>query len=78
MARVGLWPLLALFTACGSQGGSSSSNGEAAVSLRGLVPGPNPFIVFAQLSVSPPTQVTEIAYTVQPRPGTASKPVRVS
>lgn len=49
-----------------------------AVSLSGLEPGPNTFIAFAHLSVRPPTQVTAIAYTLQPRPGTVSKPVNVS
>lgn len=77
IAKAGVWPFLALLVAC-SQSGAPNSNGETApVFISGQSPGPNAFIAFLQLSVRPSTQVTAIAYTLQPRSGSVSKPVNV-
>jgi arylsulfate sulfotransferase len=82
MTKVRLWVFFfTLSVACEAQNGrpfSSSYNQMGAISISGQTPGPNPFITFLQLSGSSLAQVTSIAYTLQPRPGSVSKPVTVS
>ena len=68
-------PLLAVLVACG--GSSSfqvSSDGSQNVTVTGT-PGPTPFISFLQLTGPSLSSLDSVSWTVQPKPGSASKPV---
>jgi len=66
---------VALLVACGgSPAFQVSSDGTHTVSVSGT-PGPTPFISFLQLTGTALTNLDSVSWTVQPKPGSVSKPV---
>jgi len=74
------WMLLlsaaAFLAACGGGGGSTSAS-SSVVTASGYTEGASPFINFVQLSVSNPSQLSSIRYTIAAKENTVSKPVQV-
>jgi hypothetical protein len=66
---------VALLVGCGgSSAFQVSSDGTHTVSVSGT-PGPTPFISFLQLTGTALTSLDSVSWTVQPKPGSVSKPV---
>ena len=66
---------LAVLVACGgSSAFQVSSDGTHTVSVSGT-PGPTPFISFLQLTGPTLANLDSVSWTVQPKPGSVSKPV---
>jgi hypothetical protein len=69
--------LLAALAGCAPSPFQVSSNASGSISVAGR-PGPTPFIAYLDLSDPSLGDVTSVAYTIQPRAGSVSKPVHVS
>jgi len=63
--------------AASSPAPTSSVNSEGTSYVTNIAPGPNPFISFVQLRGASLINVTAATYTIEPMPGSVSKPVHV-
>ena len=59
-------------------GGTAGAGGVRDVSILGHTAGPSPFIAMLQLGGAALQDITDVGYTIDPRPGSASRPVSVS
>jgi len=78
LRNVSLCLVLVLVVSCG--GGSSSQPdatlGEVAVATK--APGPTPFIAHMGIRVERADLVRSVSYTIEPKPGTVSRPVSIT
>jgi hypothetical protein len=79
---VGDWVLLAaglcvVLSGCGDGAGSVAA-ASSDIHVAATTPGPTPFVAFVQLEGNSLGGVTGIAFAIQPKPSSASKPVSVS
>jgi hypothetical protein len=51
---------------------------KATVAINGSTPGPMPFIAFLELTISPASALKNIRFTVEPKPGSVTRPVSAS
>lgn len=78
-ARAFLWWIMLLLAACSSgHDDEDTLAARAHIALAAQAPGVTPFIHTLTLDLAQFDALTSIAYTIEPRPGTRSKPVAVT